>query len=209
MCKRPEALHETRLTNADQCRETIDVAPRTLISGAYTKRVDYSLGLPLADDVLSLRILQQVENHTVSQGNHFMLNDRMLFSHVEIKKDMSSAEAETQLKLWVCAGFTKQEKLYMQARPRPKARPVLAPQPVWIWERDRVKLLIVVADSRRGIVYFLEQSDFLVKDVKSLRLLISTMVAINNWGVNEYLPWFKELIGYERLIEYQSFEQNG
>lgn len=129
-----------------------------------------------------------------------MLHDRVLYSHLEIKKDMNSAEAETQLKLWVCAGFMKQERLYLQARQKPSQRPTLAPQPVWIWERDRVKLLVMVADSRERIVYFVEQKDFLIKDIESLRLLVLTMIAINKWGVEQYLPWFKELIRYEQLM---------
>lgn len=186
---------------ADHDRESIDVAPKSLISGTYAKRVDYSIGLPLAEDFLSARIFGRVDNFTLSQGDHSMLHDRTLFSHLEIKKDMNWAEAETQLKLWVCAGFTKQERLYIQTNPKCRERPALAPQPVWIWERDRVKLMIVVPDGRERIVYFIEQKDFLVKDVGSLRLLVLTMAAINKWGVEQYLPWFKELIGYDRLVK--------
>ncbi|KAH0829257.1 hypothetical protein AYO21_09790 [Fonsecaea monophora] len=177
--------------------KSIDVTPTTLLSGPYKKRVDYSLGLEVADTDTFLEIQQSLEHYTVSQSDHWMLNDRALFCHVEIKAESDPATAESQLKVWCAAGFRKQERMYRQARRNETITPKLAPQPLWIWEKDKVHLSVAVMDSTENRIYFLNQKTFFVDrdEPKSLRPVLGMIVTIMDWGYTHYLPWFRDFIG--------------
>lgn len=184
-------------------RKTIDISPTTLVSGPYKKRVDYSFGLEVADLDTTLGIRQSLEHYTMSQSDHWILNDRALFCHLEIKAESDTANAESQLKVWCTAGFRKQERMYKQARRSESAAPALAPQPLWVWEKDKVHLSIAVMDLVGNRIYFLSQKTFLIEqgNPNSLRPVLQTMTTIMNWGYTHYLPWFRELIGRAELNE--------
>ncbi|KIW22038.1 uncharacterized protein PV07_12565 [Cladophialophora immunda] len=186
--------------------KSIDIVPTTLLSGRYKKRVDYSLGLDITDTDMFPEIQQSLEPHTVSQSDHWLLNDRVLFSHIEIKAESDRATAESQLKVWCTAGFRKQERMYRQARRNESITPTLAPQPLWIWEQDKVHLSIAVMDSTENRIYFLDRKTFFVDgaEPKSLLPVFGTMIAIIDWGYNCYLPWFRELIGQVNLNDKNS-----
>ena len=87
--------------------------------------------------------------------------------------------------------------MYRQARRGELSTPILAPQPLWIWDKDKVHLSIAVMDSTENRIYFLNQKTFFVdwEEPKSLRPILGMMVRIIDWGYTRYLPWLRELIG--------------
>lgn len=97
-----------------------------------------------------------IEDHSLAPSNHLLVHDRALSSHVEIKAGSDPTNAVSQLKTWSPAGFRKQERLWKQRERRSgteQAQFKPAPQPPWLWEKDRVQLLIAVMDVSEDTMY--------------------------------------------------------
>lgn len=207
--------------NTDDARKTIDVHPTYLLpqraqatasANPQKRRIDYTIGFPVAHDRRSTRkILQEAENHTLTQNMHKMIRDRALCAHVEIKTGPTASEDEARLQLftWCAAGFAKQEELYL-ARNRKEiqeedCQPVveqLAPVPLWLWTKDAVDISIAVIDSANETIDVLQERRFAYDsgDAKTLLEIVQTMARVMDWGYTSYLPWFKKLIGEQELV---------
>ena len=178
---------------------------------ALKRRVDYTIGLQLADHDLVMEILESAEDHTITQSNHPMLRDRALCSHLEIKTEGNTREARLQLSTWCAAGFQKQENLWLQRHrySRSVPMPVLAPMPLWLWHGKDVQLWVAVMDSAKTKILVLDERQFSVdeEDPESLRRVILTIASVMNWGYIYFLPWFRDFLGRADLND-NGFEKS-
>ncbi|KAK6375643.1 hypothetical protein LTR64_003771 [Lithohypha guttulata] len=191
--------------SADQDSKNIGITDLTLLGASDerpdTRRVDYCFGVSVVDstDDAHAPILRYADQY-LCQSNHPQVNDKVLFSHLELKTDTDKIEANAQLKVWASAGFEKQRRLRQSRLDCDPAEytMLLAPQPVWVWLSNKVEVKIVVAEWENEHIWFLPAKDYAldIYDKESLRSLVSAMSRVMQWGATEYLNWFRtELLG--------------
>lgn len=171
--------------------------------------MDYTIGLNITSQAACERkILQWAANHTLSQCQHMLVNNRVLCSHVEIKADAGTRDAQFQLGVWCAAQFRKKDSLWLQRACEHRdgdgeapAKPMLAPIPVWFWQGKTIQLWIAVMDLHRENITLLNQTEYRIDEEtpQSLFEVVNAVSHVMRWGYEEYLPWFRTLIGRDDL----------
>lgn len=145
--------------------------------------------------------MSKAEGRYLCQSCHPQVFDKILCSHFELKTKAATGEAYTQLKIWTSAGFEKQRRLRRQNfASTPDV--ILLPQPLWVWEKEKVELLVAATDWKGEQIWFIEHRAFLLdrSDKESLRKLIHVMSKIMEWGATTYIDWFRlELLNVDHL----------
>lgn len=183
--------------------KTVGVSDPTLLPATQRstkQRVDYSIAAdvlpPDQKMVLKRDVMPLVDGNSLGQSNHPQVREKILFSHVEIKTTGDTVEAESQLKTWCCAGFAKQKRMSRSEKP------LLAPQPLWIWTQDTITLMVAVLDTEQEMLYFLKEDKFMIrqKEKDSLRRFVRLLARVFEWGDTTYAEWFRcDLLGREEL----------
>ncbi|KAK5203072.1 hypothetical protein LTR96_011313 [Exophiala xenobiotica] len=178
--------------------KAIDVSPPALLptnesNRGNKKRVDYTICYKLPDKRKVVKTLSRYGTHSFTQSNHGRLWNRILFSHVEVKRRRSPKDGESQLAVWTAAGFKKLQEIRDWHRQTNWTRP--AAQPLWLWEDDELKLYVALMEASDEMVIYPLAEWQLKQDAQLVSALIC-ITKVMQWAVREYLPWYKILVGY-------------
>lgn len=191
-------------------RKSIGISHPALLSApdadSKTRRVDYTIGVDVLDppdDTVLKPILKQAGGY-LSQSEHAQVYDKVLCSHLEIKVDADTEEAHAQLKIWAGAGFEKQRQL-RRSKAGFSAQDLmapLAPQPIWVWNRQQVDLIVAVSDWSNSYIWFLEEETFFLKkkDRESVAVVVRAIGNVMQWSASHYIDWFRaDVLGHPEL----------
>ena len=193
-------------------RKTIGIQPRTLLpTGRHgmsigTKRVDYAMGFDLSHPTRTRSYLKSLDQDypSLNQCEHPMICDRGLFSALEIKKDSSGRDGQIQMGIWCAAGFKKTLCLMRERQGHINTgssaeqfydQPIV---PLWLVEDATWRLYVGSQDTSDEVLIGGPLLQWSTDTPCEIVTLILSLTATMEWGVEQYLPWFCESIGFER-----------
>lgn len=191
--------------------KTVNVEPAELLPTSVRgrpnqKRVDYTFSIELPDEkktfslMKSMMIQQDVDMWSLCQTEYPSLASRSLFAHLEIKRRFAGTDGEIQMGIWSAAGFRKLRSLLIQRnRAVTNAWSKLPVIPTWLVEGETWKLYVSSQQSDERVIVYGPFVSWKTTSAQSIVGLILSLVAVMEWGIQHYLPWFLEAIAWDQI----------
>lgn len=191
--------------------KTVNVQPAELLptnarGRPNQKRVDYTFSVELPDEgktfslMKSMMIKQDVDIWSLCQTDYPSLASRSLFAHLEIKRRFAGTDGEIQMGIWSAAGFRKLHSLLIERnRAVTNAWSKLPVMPMWLVEGETWKLYVSSQQFAERVIVYGPFILWKTTSAQSVVGLILSLVAVMDWGIQHYLPWFLETIAYNQI----------